>query len=200
MQTVKIDITPKKGVTIPTTWAIKQAHPHPDITTNGCALKWRNAGGLFPVYPRPADGLGQEYYITLLRSDLTAWDLSTRLSHAGYCAAGGYGKPNLPPNPGSFALRGSDLGEITATATMGGHLGAYFTWKVRDCNSPSDGERAFLNDNVRPAILAHIEAHAAELKAEAVAELRKLTAERVTEARKQLDVIAVEMNKAIDDL
>lgn len=180
-----IDITTKKGTTVTTTWGIQQARIYPDLECHGTRIKWRNTGGLFPKYPATkAVGLPAEYYAYLLRDDIPTPTHNIRMDFAGYDG-----------NPGTFALRGVDLGEVSALIKESPWSSC--VWEVRGRNSPTTGERDFLNLHVLPHLKAAILREAKALKAEAVDALAASVMERLKKARTSLDDCSTQMITAI---
>lgn len=197
MITVKIDITTKKGVTIQTTWGLWQGKPYPSFNHR---LDWENTGGLFKeYYEDKAKGLGREYHFALLRNDRTEWTGKDRTDYAGFV-------PYLEetPNPGSFAYRGNDMGEITGSFDINPapfSLSGCVDWSVRGWSgTATPSERDFLNNAVKPALIAAAEAHKDALKAEAIEALRAHVAENLADARASLDKAEKVMAAAIDAL
>jgi len=190
---VTVSFETKKNNTVKTLWGIRQNWPCPTIVGSCGTLKWENGGGLFPQW-RPRDmeksSIGSTYSCHLLRNDTDEHDLVTRVSCAGYDPRGD-GKAN----PGTFALRGVDLGEMSI------EFGVNPEWpdiRVRGFNSPSPSERDFIKANIVKVLAAAVDAHRDELKAEAIRELRALVAERLEEAREKLIKMDREINAAID--
>lgn len=182
---LKIDITTKKGTTVTTTWGIRQARIYPDLECHGTRIEWRNTGGLFPQYPATkAVGLPAEYYAYLLRNDIPTPAYNNRMDFAGF-----YG------NPGTFALRGVNLGEVSATIRESPWPSC--VWRVRGSNSPTTGERDFLNEHVLPHLKEAILREAKALKAEAVDAIAASVAERLKNARTSLDACSKQMIAAI---
>ena len=182
---LKIDITTKKGTTVTTAWGIRQSRIYPDLECHGTRIKWRNTGGLFPQYPATkAVGLPNEYNAYLLRDDIPTPTHNNRMDFAGYDG-----------NPGTFALRGVDLGEVSATIKESPWPSC--VWTVRGSNSPTTGERDFLNLHVLPHLKAAILRGAKALKAEAVDATAASVVERLKEARTSLDDCSKQMIAAI---
>jgi len=182
---LKIDITTKKGTTVTTTWGIQQARIYPDLECRGARIEWRNADGLFPQYPATkAVGLPNEYNVYLLRDDIAVPTHNNRKDFAGYDG-----------NPGSFALRGVDMGEVSATIKVSPW--ASCLWAVRGGNSPTTGERDFLNLHVLPHLKAAILREAKALKAEAVDAIAASVVERLKEARTSLNDCSKQMIAAV---
>lgn len=182
---LKIDITTKKGTTVTTTWGIQQARIYPDLECHGTRISWRNTGGLFPQYPATkADGLPAEYYAYLLRDDIQTPTHNNRNDFAGYDG-----------NPGTFALRGVDLGEVNATIKVSPW--ASCLWEVRGSDRPTTGERDFLNLHVLPHLNAAILREAKTLKAEAVDAIAASVVQRLKEAQASLDECEKQMIAAV---
>ena len=202
MITAKITVTTKKNTETQTTWGIVQIRPYPDFECRyGHKIERRNAGGLLPDCNGRKEGLPEVYNVALLRSDKTPDNMNDRTAHAGYVPYASYGQKPEPPNPGSFAYRGNDLGEVTAEITPSFGGGYYFRWSVRGYGSnATPAERAFLDEQVKPGILKAIEEHRAALKAEAVAKIRAWVAEICAEMRASVDAAEKEMEKAIAEL
>ena len=180
-----IDITTKKGTTVTTTWGIQQARIYPDLECHGTRIKWRNTGGLFPKYPATnAVGLPAEYYAYLLRDDIAVPTHNNRKDFAGYDG-----------NPGSFALRGVDMGEICATIKEAPWQSC--SWEVRGSDHPTAGERAFLDEHVLPHLKAAILREAKTLKAEAVDAIAASVVQRLKEAQASLDECEKQMIAAV---
>ncbi|OQA09841.1 MAG: hypothetical protein BWY66_00380 [bacterium ADurb.Bin374] len=190
---VRIGFETKKNNRVETLWGIRQEHPYPTIVGSCGTLEWENGEGLFPQW-RPCDmekpGIGQRYRCDLLRTDTDGHDLSTRVSSAGYDP-----HPDGKKNPGTFALRGVDLGEMSI------EFGKDPQWadiRVRGFDRPSPSEREFIKENIVKVLAAAVDAHRDELKAEAIRELRLLVAERLKEARERLSKMDKEITDAID--
>lgn len=190
---VKIGFETKKNNRVETLWGIRQERPYPTIVGSCGTLNWENGEGLFPQW-RPSDmekpSIGQRYRCCLLRTDADDHDLSTRVSFAGHDPHND-GKRN----PGTFVLRGADMGEMSI------EFGVNPEWpdiKVRGFEHPSPGEREFIMANIVKVLAAAVDAHRDELKAEAIRELRLLVAERLEEAREKLVRMQKEISAAID--
>ena len=198
MKTATISITTRKGETKSTTWGIYQDRPYPDIEGGGGGLRWRNGGGLFGQYGHAAEGLGQKYSAVLLREGWTPESATgNRADYAGFMPYK-YGD-TLPALPGSIVLRGRDMGETSAEIDTRPHgCGVWF--KVTGTCSPTSGERAFLDEQVKPGLLAAIEEHKAALKAEAVAGIVETVKDRIGRARAELCKMEEEAAAAIKAL
>lgn len=190
---VKISFETKKNNKVETIWGIRQNRPYPTVVGSCGTLKWENGGGLFPQW-HPGEmekpGIGGTYRCDLLRNDTDEHDMSTRVSSAGYDPRGD-GKAN----PGTFALRGVDMGEMTI------EFGNNPEWpeiRVRGFERPSPSERDFIKANIVKVLAAAVDAHRDELKEEAISELRATVAARLAEAREKLVKMEKEINAAID--
>ena len=185
----KIIVETKKGTKQETTWKITQAHPHPDIERGS----WRNGDGFFPTWrggmsngSMVADGIGLKFYCALLRSDLVNEE-GNRADHAGYTPYD-YSK-TLPTNPGAITYRGRDLGEMEFKIDMNS--------QYIDMAGRTDGEREFITAQIVPALRAAIEAHKAELRAAALAEMEKGLADRIAKMRDDADKLEKEAAEAM---
>ena len=189
----QIVIEPKKGCPVVTLWGIRQVPVYPDFDTSCGELRWRNCEGLMTRHGEPlVAGLRERYVCDLLRSDTDEHDISNRCCHAGY--VDDYRKGDKP-NPGTFFLRGEDMGEMSVTFT-GNPLWPEIT--VRGFNAPTPSERTFIIREICCWLQAHIDENKAQLKAEAIAETREAVRKRVEGARARLDKLEAEMAAAID--
>lgn len=147
--TIQVPQSAKKTLT--TAWEIVQAHPYPDHDRNG----WRNHGGLIPRGSR----MPREFTACLLRADHAAQPLeNSRQDHAGFDG-----------NPGTFAIRGRDLGEVSAKSRVyPGDVEPFWSFNVRGSESPTPGEREWLKEHVSPALSAFVAEHAAALESAAI--------------------------------
>ena len=194
---LKITFETKKGCPAETLWGIRQIPPYPDFDTACGEIKWRNTGGLFPPW-RPngnteKPSIGAWYICDLLRSDQTEHDLSTRASLAGWKE---YRHENDAPAPGSFDLRGVYMGEIQVTFEGDP---SWPSIRVRGCQDPTAGEQNFIKDNICIPLSEAIETHRAQLKADAIAELRARVEKQVDETHKLLTKLEIQIKKAIDE-
>ena len=195
MQTIKIEIETRKGEKRLTQWGVWQERPYPDITSHGGRLRWQNGGGAFGECGNPARGLENKYGAVLLRdgwTEETAKD--NREDYAGFIP---YQKTEAIP--GAITYRGRNLGETQAEIDLRG------TWqgvsfRVRGFDRATGAEAAFLAEQIKPALLAFVEANRAELKAEAVEALRAGMAERLRDAESSLDALESEAEEAIKQL
>lgn len=182
---LKIDITTKKGTTVTTTWGIQQERIYPDLECHGARISWRNTGGLFPQYPATkAVGLPATYNAYLLRDDIPTPTHNNRKDFAGYDG-----------NPGTFALRGVDMGEVSAEINESPWPSC--TFRVRGSARPTAGERDFLAEHVLPHLKAAILREAKTLKAEAVDALAASVVQRLKEAQASLDECSKQMLAAV---
>lgn len=193
MHITSFHISTKKGDDQTLRFLIVQEIPYPDIGSECGEARWRNGGGLFRQYGRPAEGIGTNYICHLLAPGDVPEDYN-RNHFAGFTPYAGYGKPALPPLPGTMKLRGRDLGEMTIK------LESNPDWpdiKVCGNESPSRSERDAIKTLVVPHLQKYISEHAAELRAEAVAKITANMVQRIADARKRLDVLEKEADEAI---
>ena len=175
------EIETKKGQITRAKWDIVQDRPYPTIETALGSLKWRNAEGLLPERGGEADGMGEKYTARVLKADFDpATAKNDWTDYAGH-----------DENTG-IMFRGRNMGEIRAEISSG-----YVYFKGGYNNNLTLGERDLLKAQAAPALIAYCKAHAAELKAEAIAGLRDGTAEKIADAREKLDKIEAEMQAAI---
>lgn len=179
-------VTVKKSEVVTLAWLIRQDIPYPDIEGHG-SLSWRNAGTLQSHYGTPASPLPKRYRAYLLPT--VESDAPTRFNRtqlAGYDS-----------NPAPLTLRGASLGEISAEITpwplhMGG--GSHVSYQVRGFSDPTPGERAWLDANITPHLVATVEAQAEPLHAEAVNLIHENLKERIDKAK--LDLARLETEAA----
>ena len=188
MVTTHITVSAKKGHERATLWLIKQIRPFPSIS-GGHSMGWQGGDGLFGEYGNPARGIGNSYRAELLRSDFSHETATgNRCDFAGYTP-----ERNGPENPGAIVLRGKSLGETSVEIDSNG----WSRWRVRGFDTPTDGETAFLNEQVLPSLLSAIQANAADLRREAIEGIRESCAQAISEARETLDKLEREALKAI---
>lgn len=172
-----LNVSPKKGEYVRLRFLIKQSHPHPDIHGATGRLAWRNAEGLFAQWNRPAEGIGAKYYCDLLAEGVEPPTDYNRTHFAGY-----------EGNPGSFSLRGKDIGELQIQIELrqAPFHTTYATIRVRGFDTPTPTERDFINREIVPFLQAHIEANRDALREQARAEIMAAMRAKVAEAREQL--------------
>ena len=171
----------KKGSEVCLAFDVVQDRPYPDIEKGG-SWKWRNAHGLFREYGREANGIGETYLCSLLRSDLNERKREfNRKDYAGYKGA-----------PGTFAIRGHDMGEISICIEP-----HYAKVRVRGFDVPTVGENDFVKNAIVPQLRSYIEAHKEELLAEAVDGIEKTFAERIAEMREEAGRLEKEAAQAM---
>lgn len=197
MTTTVIDITTKKDHTQKTTWGIVQERPYPSVEARFGRSQWTNFGGLLADYNGKVNGLEERYTCNLLRSDQTEWDMSTRVSYAGYKDYPAYGQPPKPDAPGTIVYRGVDMGEMSVSL---GRDCPYEQIQVRGFHHPTPGERSFITSQIVPALRQAVEANREALKQEAIAGIRAHVAEKLKEGRAALDKMQKEMENAISAL
>jgi hypothetical protein len=194
MLKLKIAFETKKGCVVETLWCVRQIGPRPDF--EGCCggFRWRNYGGLIPQW-RPCDmekpSIGRTYWCDLLRSDKENHDQSTRVDHAGYVPD----QRDPHPAPGTFTLRGVDMGEMNIVYENGTEWPAI---RVRGFQKPTEGERAFIKQHIHEKLALFIRDNAMRLKAAAIEDVRECVRSRCSEARASLNKLEKEMNAAID--
>lgn len=189
----QIVIEPKKGCPVVTLWGIRQVPVYPIFDTGCGELRWCNCEGLMTRHGEPlVAGLREWYVCDLLRSDAEEHDISNRRCHAGYVE---YDRAMCRGNPGTFSLRGEDLGEMSVNFN-GNPL--WPSINVRGFGTPTPGERTFIIREICCWLQAHIDENKAQLKAEAIAETREAARKRIEGARARLDKLEAEMTAAID--
>jgi hypothetical protein len=184
MKTLKLTASTKKGETQNLRFLIQQDIPYPDIAGDCGRLAWRNAGGLFGQYGSPARGIGENYICSLLADtapDVVPDDYN-RTILAGY--ADYHDQTKI--NGGTFKLRGRDLGEMTIKFEGNPD---YQNIKVHGFDAPSTGERAAIAEFIVPALRQFITDNRAELKAEAVANIKARFSAELEDARIALKVL-----------
>lgn len=193
MQTVTIEVTTAKGKTQATLWGVTQERPYPDLHKIGSRLEWRGSPELFGACGQPPLGLGARYRVTMLRD---GWEEKTatglRTDYAGYVPYG-----NAEPVPGAITFRGRTLGEVTGEVELLLQGLRVVSWKVRGNEAPTASERALLDAQVSPALLAAIQAGVAELRAAVIAEVRADVEKQLCAARAALDRLSFEAEEAI---
>ena len=191
MKTVKITVETKKGESKETTWGVWQNTPCPDIEGHSGRLQWRNGGGVFGEYGRPAAGLGASFSAVLLRDGYTEETAEgNRADYAGFVP---YQKTE--ETPGAIVYRGRSLGETSAEIQPGTFAEVLF--RVRGYDRATGAEAAFLAAQVAPVLLAFAKDNARDLKADAITELCTRMAARVKETRESLDKCEAEACAAI---
>jgi len=184
----RITVETKKGAKQELLFDIRQQRPYPSIEKGGC-YRWRNGDGVFREYGNAPRGLSREYSAHLLRSDYTEENAAGNLKDfAGYEGA-----------PGTVTLRGVDLGEMTIAINANGEK-PYVSAKVRGFNSPTPGERAWIEANIAPALVAFVEEHKAGLYLMAVGGVEQALQEGIAEGHKELAKLEVEAKAAITAL
>lgn len=171
---------PKKGECVRLQFLITQSRPHPDIAGHTGRLAWRNAEGLFPAWNNPASGIGQKYYCHLLAEGVEPPEDYNRTHFAGY-----------EGNPGSFALRGKDIGELQIIIDIRDSPWASncADIKVRGFDRPTPSEREFINAQIVPFLEKHIQEHREALREQARAEIVAAMREQVARAREELAAV-----------
>lgn len=181
----EIEVTLKKGATIKTRWIVERVRPFPDLD-RAYALEWRNHGGILPQYGT-TQGHPERYRAAMLAEGITPpaenWD---RTHLAGYDG-----------NPGSFAYRGQDLGEVSAEDINLAHP-QWDTFKVRGHDTPTLGEKDFLRAQVSPALHAFIRANRDGLRDASAEALRRCMEDRIARARAQLDAMEAAIPAAVE--
>jgi hypothetical protein len=181
---LSLTLEPKKGQPVNTRWLVELEQPYPDYESSGTRLSWRNHGGLLSSYNSPAV-TPETYRANLI---LPTGDLPqdyNRTHFAGY-----------EGNPGTFSLRGSDLGEIRAEIRPAPrHLGgeAWVSFQVRGFNSPTPGEHAWLEANVVPALRAFIAEHRDELRQDAAERLSAHLAGMMDRLKEEAEKLAAKI-------
>jgi hypothetical protein len=179
-----INVFPKKGECVKTRWLIWQERPFPCIRAEGGALAWSNMEGLLGKYGSKPTGLGSRYKCHLLTPEGDIPEDYNRTHFAGFShRPGPYGTPEVI-NPGTFALRGKDLGEITVKI---GSDPQYPDIKVRGFDSPSASERDFIKAQIVPFLMEAINANAASLRKQALAYVSKRLTGELAEKSKELE-------------
>lgn len=187
---IPITVHPKAGEAIKTRWGITQNIPYPSIG-NGPYFKWQNTDGLFPSFSKPAKGIGRSYSAVLLRSDEENPDTSTREGHAEFNGA-----------PGTFSLRGVNMGEVAVRITLGDDPSEtpQSTWKVIDYDDPTAEQLSFLKTNILPVIHFAIQDNLKVLEKWALDQIEVHTARHLKDARESLDKLEAKMADAIKEL
>lgn len=182
-------ISTKKGDEQTLRFGVAQEVPYPDIEGNGSGLHWRNFGGLFGQYGSKAQGIGEKYYCYLLAPDVEIPDDYNRTHFAGY--ADYHDKSKV--NGGTMTFRGKDLGEMSI------HFDANPHWqdiKVRGFERATGSEREAITSLIVPRLQEFIAANKAELRAEAIAKVKKTFSERIKSARASIDALENEAQTA----
>lgn len=186
----EIPVNLKKGQTVQTRWVIRQSIPSPRLIDNHCsAVKWEagNCGGLIAEHSsNPGTWERPSFQCALLASDCTPEEYAAA-SFNRAIFAGWQEKRDTPARPGTFAIRGQDLGEIDIHFNLSGF---HEKIHVRGYGTPSDGERRFIRENILPALKGFVTANKAALHAIAREELAAAFADRVETARASLDACA----------
>lgn len=200
MKIAHIKISTKKGHEQLTRWEVSQGRPFPDMDHN---RQWRNAGQLLPKN-NGKPSIGSIYYCSMLRSDFQIETATgNRNDYAGFSPGLVYNDQGQrvvqPEHPGSIVLRGNSLGELSVNFEGNPE---YPDIKVRGGfnQSPTPTERDWIKTSIVPALHQFIADNAAELKADAVASLKKETAERLAGYRADIDRMEKQINEAIANL
>ena len=187
MMICTIDIEPKKGAKQTLRFDVSQLHSWPDMEGFGSSFRWRNYGGIWSGYGKPATGLDSEYICYLL-ADGANDSSGSRLNHAGY-----------EGNGGTFALRGKDLGELAISLSGQSFKYGFYVSSVvvRGFEKPTDGERFFIEDKIAPSLGAFVEANKAQLLSEAVDRVEACLQDRLAGARESINTLSDEAEEAI---
>lgn len=156
----KIKIQLKKDTVQDCVFNVRQAVPFPRIS--GWAQTWENDdGALFGRCGHSPEGLKEDYYCDLLRSDMGPEyvEKGTREDHAGFVPYAGYGKDPLPANPGTIVFRGKDLGEMSFRMSRAWNSGMY----AHGLTCPDA-----IREQIETQLSAFIEQNKAELYRDAV--------------------------------
>ncbi len=210
---VNITVSTKKGHKQETLWSMYPNRPHPCIVSShtGGPLKWESHEGILDKYndvqvnePMMAD----TYICDLLRSDFNIDSAKgNRMDHAGYDEMknenvnGVYRKTSFP-NPGTFELRGKDLGEIRI------EVGKFNSWtkdldtkiQVRGFSTPSGAEGEFIRSEIVPHLLAYIAENKAVMRAQAIDAVKQRVQEQIDARRADLSKLEKLMGDAIAKL
>lgn len=198
MKTHTINVTTKKGEVQLSRWLVAQSHPYPDAEGFSGSIRWRNGGGLFPEYGKPAAGIGQHYRCFLVIPEGEIPDNYTREQFAGYVPYASYGQPPKPANPGTITLRGRDLGEMVVEIKIGdGWPSDWVDIKVRGNDNPTQQEREMIKREIVPHLREYIERNAAELHAVAVKRIAAQMAEQVARIRASAAELEKQASEAI---
>jgi hypothetical protein len=188
MKTTTMIVSTKKGESQILRFLIVQETPYPDIER----FQWRNFGGIFPQYQRPAEGIGSKYYCYLLADNApkVVPDDYNRTIFAGYADY----RDKTKVNGGTFKLRGRDLGEMSIRFDANPD---YPEIKVNGFERPSNGERSAIVELIVPALRQFIAVNRAELKAQAVAKIKARFDSVIRDAKEQLNNLEKQAAEAV---
>ena len=139
-----ITISPKAGEKHNLRFAIEQDCPSPRIGGHSGSLRWENYERMFSGPCGPAEPLRLAYTCWLLKAGLNSlpeqWDLKSMAGYEG--------------NPGSFKWRGNDIGLLRIEITLSQHTASYVQRiNVRDFESPTPGERRYIEESIVPHLV-----------------------------------------------
>lgn len=183
---VQFAISTKKGESQPLRWFIVQETPHPGITSEGSALRWRNGGGLFREFGNPPKGIGARYYCHLLKPE---GDLPADYSRRDFAGFEG--------NPGTIKFRGKDLGE---TSVHFDNNPSWPTIRLNGHDTPTSSERALFEQHVLPPLREAIAERKGVLFALACERIEKRMRDELIEARAGLEKLEREAREAMAQL
>ena len=134
-----------------------------------------------PEVPAP------EYRAHLLAEEVDPPNDYNRTHFAGFTwqKESGRDAPKIITNPGTFAFRGNDLGEIAINLSMGGQF-PECNIRVRDHGALKPGEREFLRSQVVIPLADFVLARGEELAKLATEKLRQTLKERIRDAHAKL--------------
>lgn len=182
-----ITISPKAGEKHNLRFAIEQDCPSPRIGGHSGSLRWENYERMFSGPCGPAEPLRLAYTCWLLKAGLNSlpeqWDLKSMAGYEG--------------NPGSFKWRGNDIGLLRIEITLSQHTASYVQRiNVRDFESPTPGERRYIEESIVPHLVDTIWRNRDVLYYSARQKVISKMRGEITGARAQLARLESEIAKA----
>ena len=182
-----IQISPKAGEKIQLRFAIEQDCPSPRIGSHSGSLRWENSERMFSGPFGPAAPLKQAYTCWLLKAGLNSlpeqWDLKSMAGYEG--------------NPGSFKLRGNDIGLLRIEIELSQHTLTYAQrTKVRNFESPTPGEGRYIYECIVPRLVDAIRRNRDALHHSAKQKVINKMRGEIAGARARLVQLEAEIQKA----
>lgn len=183
-----ITVSPKADEKAELRFAIRQEHPYPRINGHAGTLRWENTDRMFDGPSGKAQPLPKNYEVVLVKAGLNELPPNwTRQHLAGYKG-----------NPGSFKLRGKDIGDLQLSLQFNDALTVVWTRiRVRDYTDPTTGEGKWIRDVIVPKLHKFVLRHHEELHGLAVESVRLRVEAEIKGAKHSLDQLHNEIGKAV---